>query len=67
MTGSSLVVPPTFCRMGREWGRGCSNERAPEASGLLDTRYLDRFGGGWGGRIFTLPIEHSELWRVGLR
>lgn len=28
----ALLSAPTFCRMGREWGEGCSNERAPEAS-----------------------------------
>lgn len=46
---------------------GCSNERAPEASGTLDTEHLDGFGGGggrlgYGRRDFTLPIEPPELY-----
>ena len=30
---------------------GCSNERAPEASGTLDTEHLDEFGGGGAARV----------------
>ena len=44
---------------------GCSNERAPEASGTLDTEHLDEFGGGRLGyrrRDFTLLIEPPELY-----
>lgn len=41
--------------MGRKGG--CSNERAPEASGLLDTQYLEGFGEGCRGRSFTILLS----------
>lgn len=59
MRGSSLVVPLNLLQNGEEGGC-CSNERAPEASGALDTQYLDGFEGGTegGASPFLLSIQN---------
>lgn len=69
MRGSSLVVPLNLLQNGEEGGC-CSNERAPEASGALDTQYLDGFEGGTegGASPFLLSIQNFFFFlRVGLR
>lgn len=52
--------------MGREWG-GAAAAIKGHTGQVGHTQHLDGFGGGYGGRSFTVPIEHSELLGVGLR
>lgn len=61
-----------FLQSSAEWarsgGRGCSKERAPEASGLLDTPYLDGFGEGekGGSPPFLLSIKKERRGEIAI-
>lgn len=62
MPSSPLLIPPTFCRMGREGGDAAVKGHLRQMG-----RYTPESGwvGGWGsrgGKSFTLS-EHSELLR----